>query len=377
MGYTGHVKNFNPANGWGFIKCDETEEIYGKDIILLSKHKGETFVNPGDQVSFDIREGAKGPEAVNITVLGSDGFPPPTPEEMVEGMYVGNIKSYDVIKAWGFISCLETSELYGKDIFLRRAKDKGAMVNPGDRVRFTVVDGEKGPEAEQIELLSRDAPGELIVRTPGEYKSEKPKPEKFVKVKDVTLEYDADEARRVKEAVKDGVFKGTIKSFNIARGWGFIQCPDTEETFGKDILLHKKHIGAAQFFEGESVTFSVVDGDKGPEACNVRVHGKARPKAPAAGKGADAGKGAYAYPPMAKGYPWMMDPWMKGGPWGKGAYDAYACYDPYGGWDAWGDVKGKGKGKGGCGKGEYMWACIPVPLVKGKGKGKRPMPYGP
>lgn len=60
---------------------------------------------------------------------------------------------------------------------------------------------------------------------------------------------------------------GTVKWFNSEKGYGFIT---TEE--GADIFVHFSAIGGDGFKtldEGQKVEFSVVDGDRGPQAADV------------------------------------------------------------------------------------------------------------
>lgn len=62
---------------------------------------------------------------------------------------------------------------------------------------------------------------------------------------------------------------GTVKWFNDSKGFGFIE---TNE--GDDVFVHFSAINAEGFktlAEGQSVTFEVTDGLKGPAAANVSV----------------------------------------------------------------------------------------------------------
>lgn len=60
---------------------------------------------------------------------------------------------------------------------------------------------------------------------------------------------------------------GTIKTLTD-RGFGFI----AREGEAKDLFFHSKELNGVTFDElkvGDSVTFEVVDGEKGPAATNV------------------------------------------------------------------------------------------------------------
>ena len=60
----GKVKWFNEVKGYGFITMDD-----GKDVFVhYSAIKGEGFrtLHEGDGVEFEITEGPKGPQAVNV-----------------------------------------------------------------------------------------------------------------------------------------------------------------------------------------------------------------------------------------------------------------------------------------------------------------------
>ncbi len=62
---TGTVKWFNEQKGFGFIAPDEG----GKDVFVHHSNidaQGFRVLNEGEKVTYDIGEGRKGPEALNV-----------------------------------------------------------------------------------------------------------------------------------------------------------------------------------------------------------------------------------------------------------------------------------------------------------------------
>jgi len=71
--------------------------------------------------------------------------------------------------------------------------------------------------------------------------------------------------------------KGTVKWFDARKGYGFISTEEEEE----DIFVHFSNIemeGFKKLDQGDIVEFDIEDndGDKGPEAVNVKVKVKDR-----------------------------------------------------------------------------------------------------
>jgi CspA family cold shock protein len=60
----GTVKWFNESKGYGFIEQENGPDVF----VHYSAIQGDGFksLNDGDKVSFEVSEGAKGPQATNV-----------------------------------------------------------------------------------------------------------------------------------------------------------------------------------------------------------------------------------------------------------------------------------------------------------------------
>ena len=60
----GKVKWFNEKKGFGFLERDEGDDVF----VHYSNIQGEGFrtIREGDTVEFEVQDGPKGPQAVNV-----------------------------------------------------------------------------------------------------------------------------------------------------------------------------------------------------------------------------------------------------------------------------------------------------------------------
>lgn len=235
--YTGTVKGFSINSGYGFIESQQMQSFYGKDILFLKTSLGGYSVKKGDQVSFSLAQTEKGPNAVNLQVLGDA----PT--------YLGEIKSFNPQKGWGIITCEATEKAFGKDVFmLKTSCSTGYTAATGDLVIFSVDETARGPQAKDIKPAKRSNGHNTSPIVRGEAPMQS--------------------SQGVAGLGK--VFHGIVKSYNAQKGWGMIDCPETKQLYGKDMFVMRTSLMLDIVSAGEAVQFTVALGHKGPEAFNVR-----------------------------------------------------------------------------------------------------------
>jgi len=182
----------------------------------------------------------------------------------------GSVKSFNPTKSFGFI------EFQGTDLFVHVTDCAGGMPKQGDVVTFDIEDSQKKPGTKVAKNVSGGTGA-------------------------------------MKGVMGSGSCKGTVKSFNPHKGWGFVTYA------GEDIFCHIKDCDGGCPQTGDMVAFDIEDSSTKPgtkKASNV-TGGTGNMPDPNGGKG-DWGYGAM---------------WGGKGSWGGGSWG------PYGG-------KGGGKGKG-------------------------------
>ena len=65
---TGTVKWFDSKKGYGFIIAEDGKEIFVHFSGIVKE--GFKALNEGQKVEFEIGQGAKGEQAVNVTIVG-------------------------------------------------------------------------------------------------------------------------------------------------------------------------------------------------------------------------------------------------------------------------------------------------------------------
>jgi len=175
--YIGTIKSFNLVTGFGFIQSDDLQTKYGSDAFLNQAVDGGIVV--GGRVSFTVEENKNGkPQARNVRLeaVGVDGPTTVTADMLAakesvsalqahmvpgKGMAMrGRVKSFNVSRGFGFITCPELQYAFGgRDIYVSQKEVHGEALGIGQEVEFELVLDAKGqPQAKSVIRLAKKKP---------------------------------------------------------------------------------------------------------------------------------------------------------------------------------------------------------------------------
>ncbi|MET3975051.1 cold shock domain-containing protein [Cellulosimicrobium sp. SL-1] len=240
VGVLGTVVWYEPAKGYGFVTPDgRSDEIFLHSSAIV----GGGVVTEGQRVAFLVVEGEKGPQADHLLPLGAQAAQP-----AADGAD-GTVSWYDDVKGFGFVA----PDGGGDDVFVHvSALGRGLTeLAEGARVTYDVVEGDKGPNARNVQLVGGSGrPGPDRGR-PG---ADRGRP-------------GSDRGRPASGGrVRGG--EGTVARYDADRGFGFI----TPDAGGEDLFVHVSVVrGGEELEEGDRVRFKIRQSDRGPQADGVEL----------------------------------------------------------------------------------------------------------
>lgn len=249
----GTVRWFDAERGFGFLALDDAEDLFVHASEIVGNDDGTQSLREGQSVEFEIGEGDRGPQARSVKITGDVAV------DAALGQ-LGTVTWYEPAKGYGFV----TPDGGGAEIFAHSsAIVGGGVIAEGQRVAFLVVEGEKGPQADHLLPLGAQAASVQAAGPSG----------------------------------ADGA-DGTVSWYDAGKGFGFVT-PDSGEP---DAFVHARSLagGATELVEGERVSFTVVPGDRGPQAQDVRVVGGAG-RGTRSASGRDSSRGPEASRAPARG----------------------------------------------------------------------------
>lgn len=232
LGMLGTVTWYEPGKGYGFVTPDDGRaEIFVHSSAIV----GGGVISEGQRVAFLVVDGEKGPQADHLLPLGAQAA-----RQTSDGAD-GTVSWYDADKGFGFV----VPDSGGEDVFVHvSALARGQTeLAEGERVTYDVAAGQKGPQARNVQLVRRSAPGGAKA-APDRGRSGRPAPSR--------------------DPVRSG--EGIVARYDADRGFGFI-APDAG---GADLFVHVSVVrGTEPLHEGARVRYKVRQSDRGPQADGV------------------------------------------------------------------------------------------------------------
>jgi CspA family cold shock protein len=232
LGVLGTVKWYEPAKGYGFASPDGGgPEVFVHSSAIVTGG----VITAGQRVAFLVGEGERGPQAEHVVPLAAGGDQRPADDGAD-----GTVSWYDEGKGFGFIS----PDGGGQDVFIhvRALPDGLTGLAEGDRVIYEVAQGDKGPQARNLQLV-KGAP-EVLSTPPAA----------------------ARPGRAKAPAAPARPGEGVVARYDAERGFGFI----TPDAGGADLFVHMSVLVEAEPLQkGERVRYKVRQSDRGPQADHV------------------------------------------------------------------------------------------------------------
>ncbi|GAA1402443.1 cold-shock protein [Oerskovia paurometabola] len=232
VGVLGTVNWYEPTKGYGFVTPDDDRtEIFVHSSAIV----GGGVITEGQRVAFLVVDGEKGPQADHLLPLRAEAARPAS-----DGAD-GTVSWYDDVKGFGFVA----PDSGGGDVFVHVSALGSGMteLSEGDRVTYDVVDGDKGPNARNVQLARGSGGGRGAV----------------------------DRGRPGRPAASGGPVRGgegTVARYDEERGFGFI----TPDDGGLDLFVHVSVVrGDEVLEEGDRVRYKVRQSDRGPQADAVEL----------------------------------------------------------------------------------------------------------
>ena len=154
------VKWFNATKGFGFVSPVDGSADAFLHVSALER-AGVTEVGEGASMICDLGPGQRGPQVVTVHSVdmstaaprrSSPGGRSDAPRGEAGPPVEGRVKFFSADKGFGFIAVDDG----GKDVFVHiRALERSGLrsLEPDQRVRLTITQGQKGPQAETVDII--------------------------------------------------------------------------------------------------------------------------------------------------------------------------------------------------------------------------------
>mmetsp|Transcript_25409 Transcript_25409/g.58982 ORF Transcript_25409/g.58982 Transcript_25409/m.58982 type:complete len:479 (+) Transcript_25409:97-1533(+) len=190
--------------------------------------------------------------------------------------YVGALKSYNSRNGYGFLECRQAKADWGVDVFIHKNNVPQPWVL-GQPVEFAVQVNNRGqPQAFDCNWLPRLPPKAnkvtpgTVPALPGQGTGPYPAAETSEPAGSPTAASDGQKVDKPKipKMTQEPRRLGTLKSYSQTHGYGFVECSETHEVYGRDVYLDKSQMRESSSWQwGQLLEFAVSVNDRGhPQA---------------------------------------------------------------------------------------------------------------
>mmetsp|Transcript_54024 Transcript_54024/g.139612 ORF Transcript_54024/g.139612 Transcript_54024/m.139612 type:complete len:462 (-) Transcript_54024:210-1595(-) len=267
--HCGTLRSFFPDKNCGYIVSDEVYNQAGSEVYAFKKVLDGCGVGVGDLMIFFIHWSQRGqPQCSSPTLRLSNknGY-------ALKGTFKAGKVAEGEEGGYGFIECAATKDFFNRDIYVH--KNLATGLAPGQTICFNVtVSKDWMPNAASLEPCDdawEPTPADLSVQ------AEEPNPDGGPRPPGMWGKGGKDIPRKRPAQATGEVMTGALKSFNEKNNWGFIDCAEARNKWGKDVWVVGQNLKEPHLRQnGVMLHFEVALNEKGqPQATNISALGGA------------------------------------------------------------------------------------------------------
>lgn len=277
--FVGKVKEYLPEQAFGHIESEGfTKQFPDKELFVHGDHldpsgTGDMMAKVGDEIFFPLVEDEEG---------NAWAWAPIIPKTK---SFIGTVRKWEG-DTHCYLACDALTPVFGCDVYCHKdaAEFGGCDTSIGSPVVFCLHVNQKGkPQASSPRPPGVSLDGLYASRKGSSKGAKRPQGDEWGMAASLLAlangsQWSAGPPAKKRKVdpltpLSDEWYSGDVKSFNPMKGFGFINCEETFNSYGRDVFIHSNFVEDENALAvGALVSFQVALNAKGePQATNLKL----------------------------------------------------------------------------------------------------------